>query len=135
MNGPIATSFSTNPTWTQLGLNLALCGERPTCNCLSHGTAYHQHLQSKNLQLLLWKTSTRIMRLNVTLSGRYPYCIFGMSQVQISASRPATLTEVFHVFSQFLQIEAGIVPQIRLGQYFQSDLHHFLLSPFQLVTH
>lgn len=125
MNGPNATAFSTNPTWTELGLNLALCGERPTCNCLSHGMAYCQHLQSKNLLLLLWKTPTCIMRLNVTLSGWYPYCIFRLSQVQISASWPATLTEVFHVFLQFLWIEAGIVPQ---------TLHHFLLHPFQLIT-
>jgi len=67
------------------------------------------------------------MRLNVTQSGRYPYCIFGMSQVQISASRTATLTEVCHVFPQFLYIEARIEPQISLGEYFQPNLHHYLV--------
>lgn len=88
-------------------------------------------LQSQNLQLLLWKTPTCIMKLTVTMSGQYPCFIFGMSQVQISASRPATLTEVFHVFPQILWIEAGIVPRITLGEYFESDRHHFLLRPFQ----
>jgi len=31
--------FVTDYTGTGLGLNLDLCGERPTADCLSHGTA------------------------------------------------------------------------------------------------
>ena len=32
---PTATLFTTNPTWTGLGLNLVLHGQRPTTNLLS----------------------------------------------------------------------------------------------------
>jgi len=34
---PNATLFTTNPTWTGLGLNLGLCRKRPAAICLSHG--------------------------------------------------------------------------------------------------
>jgi hypothetical protein len=30
---------TTNPTWTDLGSSLALCGERPATDRLKHGTA------------------------------------------------------------------------------------------------
>jgi hypothetical protein len=36
---PSATLSTTNPTWTDPGTNLGLCGERPVNNHLSHGTA------------------------------------------------------------------------------------------------
>jgi hypothetical protein len=36
---PIATLSTTNPTWTDLGANMSLCGERPATNRLSHDTA------------------------------------------------------------------------------------------------
>jgi len=32
------TLSSTNPTWTELGLHLGLCSERPAANCPSHST-------------------------------------------------------------------------------------------------
>jgi hypothetical protein len=38
---PSATLSTTNPTWTDLGSNSALRGERPATNRLSHGTAHH----------------------------------------------------------------------------------------------
>jgi hypothetical protein len=34
-----ATLFTTKPTWTELGVKLGLCSERPVTNCLSHGMA------------------------------------------------------------------------------------------------
>jgi hypothetical protein len=37
---PSATLSTTNPTWTDLGSNPGLRGERSATNCLSHGTAY-----------------------------------------------------------------------------------------------
>jgi hypothetical protein len=37
---PSATLSTTNPTWTDLGLNPGLRGERLATNRLSHGTAY-----------------------------------------------------------------------------------------------
>jgi hypothetical protein len=37
--GPAATLSTTNLTWTDLGSNPGLDGERPTTNRLSHGTA------------------------------------------------------------------------------------------------
>ena len=40
---PIATLPTTNPTWTDPGLNPDLRGEMPVTNRLSHGTAY-RHL-------------------------------------------------------------------------------------------
>jgi len=33
---PVATLYTTNPTWIGLGLNLNLCGNRSTTYCLSH---------------------------------------------------------------------------------------------------
>jgi hypothetical protein len=36
---PSATLSTTNLTWTERGSNLALRGERPATNCVSHGTA------------------------------------------------------------------------------------------------
>jgi hypothetical protein len=36
---PSATLSTTNPTWTDLGTNLSLYGERLATNCLSHGKA------------------------------------------------------------------------------------------------
>jgi hypothetical protein len=33
------TLFTTNPTWSDLGVNPGLCGEGLATNCLSHGTA------------------------------------------------------------------------------------------------
>jgi hypothetical protein len=36
---PIATLFTTNPTWTDPGAIPGLRGERPAANRLSHGTA------------------------------------------------------------------------------------------------
>jgi hypothetical protein len=36
---PIATLSTTNPTWTDLGSNPSLRGERPAANRQSHGTA------------------------------------------------------------------------------------------------
>jgi hypothetical protein len=35
---PSATLTTTNPTWTDPGSNLGLCGGRPATNRLSHGT-------------------------------------------------------------------------------------------------
>jgi hypothetical protein len=35
-----ATLSATNPTWTDMGSNPGLRGERPSTNRLSHGTAY-----------------------------------------------------------------------------------------------
>jgi hypothetical protein len=37
--GPSATLSTINTTWTDLGTNLDLCGDRPAINCLSHGMA------------------------------------------------------------------------------------------------
>jgi hypothetical protein len=37
---PSATLSTTNPTWTDLGSNPGLRGERPATNRLSHGTAF-----------------------------------------------------------------------------------------------
>jgi len=37
---PIATLSTINLTWTDLGLNLGLSGDRTVSNCLNHGTAY-----------------------------------------------------------------------------------------------
>jgi hypothetical protein len=37
---PSTTLSTTNPTWTNLGSNLGLCGGRPVANRLSHGMAY-----------------------------------------------------------------------------------------------
>jgi hypothetical protein len=36
---PSATLSTTNPTWTALGANPGLCGEKPATNRLSYGTA------------------------------------------------------------------------------------------------
>jgi len=33
-----ATLFTTNHTWTELGLHLGLCSERLAANCPSHST-------------------------------------------------------------------------------------------------
>jgi hypothetical protein len=40
-NCPSATLFTTNPTWTDPGLNPGFRGERPATNRLSHGTAFN----------------------------------------------------------------------------------------------
>jgi hypothetical protein len=37
---PSATLSTTNPTWTDLGSNPALCGERSATNRLNYGTAH-----------------------------------------------------------------------------------------------
>jgi hypothetical protein len=39
--GKTCPSAITNPTWTDLGLNPGLRGEKPATNRLSHGTADH----------------------------------------------------------------------------------------------
>jgi hypothetical protein len=39
---PSATLSTTNSTWTDPGMNLGLCGERPVTKHLSHGTASDQ---------------------------------------------------------------------------------------------
>jgi hypothetical protein len=39
----------------------------------------------------------------------YPYLVYGRCWIQISARIPATLSG-FHVLTQFLQENAGIVP-------------------------
>jgi hypothetical protein len=39
---PSATLSTINLTWTDLGLNLGISGDRIVSNCLSHGTAYIQ---------------------------------------------------------------------------------------------
>jgi hypothetical protein len=36
-----ATSVTTDPMWTGLGLNLSLCGERQVTNHVSHGVFAH----------------------------------------------------------------------------------------------
>jgi hypothetical protein len=36
---PSATLTSANPTWTDSGMNMGLCCERPVTNCLSHSIA------------------------------------------------------------------------------------------------
>jgi hypothetical protein len=41
---PSATLSSTNPTWTDPGLNLGLRGERPATKRLNHGTAMRSYL-------------------------------------------------------------------------------------------
>jgi hypothetical protein len=39
-NTYVSTTFSTtNPTWTDQGLNIGLHGERPATNCFSHAMA------------------------------------------------------------------------------------------------
>jgi hypothetical protein len=43
---PSATLSTTNPTWTDLGVNPGLCGERPATNCLSHVTAKGWSIES-----------------------------------------------------------------------------------------
>jgi hypothetical protein len=39
---PSATLSTTNPTWTDLGLNPGLRSDRPVTNRLSRGTAYRR---------------------------------------------------------------------------------------------
>jgi hypothetical protein len=46
-------------------------------------------------------------------SGYHSCFIFGRSQVQMLARRPAVMTEVFHGFPQSLQADAGIAPWIK----------------------
>jgi hypothetical protein len=41
---PSATLSTTNPTWTDLGSNPGLRGERPATNLLSHGTALNIYI-------------------------------------------------------------------------------------------
>jgi hypothetical protein len=40
---PSPTLSTTNPTWTDLGSNPIVRGERPATNRVNHGTAYVQH--------------------------------------------------------------------------------------------
>jgi hypothetical protein len=47
---PGATLSTTNPTWTEPGSNLSLCGDRPVTNCLSHGTAIGSQYSSGQYQ-------------------------------------------------------------------------------------
>jgi hypothetical protein len=50
---PSATLSTTNPTWTDPGLNLGLRGERPATNRLSHGTASNTFPYSQTNQMLV----------------------------------------------------------------------------------
>jgi len=50
---PSATLSTINQTWTDLGLNLGLIGDRTVSNCLSHGTAY---IQRKFLLPRRWRS-------------------------------------------------------------------------------
>jgi hypothetical protein len=50
---PSATLPTTNPTWTDPGLNPGLRGGRPAANRLSHGTAYSITLQATYLTPIL----------------------------------------------------------------------------------
>jgi hypothetical protein len=52
-----ATLPTTNPTWTELGSNPGLRGERPATNRLSHGTAFLPSRLSSSPDML--KTLTR----------------------------------------------------------------------------
>jgi hypothetical protein len=52
---PSVTLPITNATWTSLGLNLGLCGERPATNRLIHSTAkgsFHKNKTSLNTNRL-----------------------------------------------------------------------------------
>jgi hypothetical protein len=48
---------TTNPTWTDPGANLGLCGERQVANHLSHGTSLIWVLHYHNYIIInVWKT-------------------------------------------------------------------------------
>jgi hypothetical protein len=47
---PSATLSTTHPTWTDLGSNAGLRGERLATNRLSHGTACIEHLLKRRTQ-------------------------------------------------------------------------------------
>jgi hypothetical protein len=60
---PSATLSTTNPTWTDLGANLGLRGQRPATNNLNHDKAFHSFrcrtsLQTKEVTLLMARYST-----------------------------------------------------------------------------
>jgi hypothetical protein len=44
--------------------------------------------------------------------NRESYIIFRMYRVQISARRQAIMSEFVHIFPYFLQVNAGIIPEI-----------------------
>jgi hypothetical protein len=48
---PSATWSTTNPSCTGMELNLGLCNDSLSTNCLSHGTAHLYHLQHTQSQL------------------------------------------------------------------------------------
>jgi hypothetical protein len=47
---PSAILSTTNPTWTDPGLNPGLRGETPATNRLSHGTAMYPYIRRINIQ-------------------------------------------------------------------------------------
>jgi hypothetical protein len=55
---PNATSSTTNRTWTGLGLNLALCGERKAVNLLRHVTAVYLTLNYVGLKYSVHNSQT-----------------------------------------------------------------------------
>jgi hypothetical protein len=60
---PCATLSTINPTWTGLGLNLGLCGERLTTNCLHHGMVPLYAIQrEKNLIKTSLRLATAVLR-------------------------------------------------------------------------
>jgi hypothetical protein len=70
---PRASLSTINPTWTDIGTNQVLCGERPVTYHLNHGTAKcniklnHKIGQS---HLLLWRYDTWYLQIKVDfLSG------------------------------------------------------------------
>jgi hypothetical protein len=71
----------------------------------------------------------RVIGLDRTLQSRgwHSCFLFNRSSVQISAQRPAILTEVFHGFSQSLQANSGIVPWSRLLPSTYFPVHYSLI--------
>ena len=91
---PSATLSTTNPTWTDPGLNPDLRGERPATNRQSHGTALHGMLQGK-LHLCYLLTDIKYLNILTSVTVRSNICY-----VKIFNSVPhsqKTATSMFRV--------------------------------------